>query len=200
MASRTDGYEMKKLLIVGAGGHGKAVAEAALAAGTFELVGFVDDAAPQLTSVWDWPVLGATASLAEYRTQADAAIVAIGNNRLRQSLLERLLELGFELPAVVHPRAIVSPTAAIGPGSAIMAGAIVGTEAKLGTGSIVNSGAVVDHHCTVEDFGHLGVNACMAGGSVLGRAAWMQAGSALGYGVKVQDGAVLPPGTALQAS
>jgi sugar O-acyltransferase (sialic acid O-acetyltransferase NeuD family) len=191
---------MKKLLIVGAGGHGKSLAEAALASGNFELVGFVDDAAPQLTSVWDWPVLGATASLAEYRTRADAAIVAIGNNRLRQSLLERLRELGFELPAVVHPRAIVSPTAAIGPGSAIMAGAIVGTEARLGTGSIVNSGAVVDHHCTVEDFGHLGVNACMAGGSVLGRAAWMQAGSALGYGVKVQDGVVLPPGTALQAS
>lgn len=81
-----------------------------------------------------------------------------------------------------------------------MAGSIIGTEAKLGAGSIVNSGAVVDHHCTVEDFGHLGVNTSMAGGSILGRAAWMQAGSALGYGVRVQDGVVLAPGTALQVS
>ncbi|SDI11692.1 sugar O-acyltransferase, sialic acid O-acetyltransferase NeuD family [Paraburkholderia phenazinium] len=200
MASRIDGCKMKKLLIVGAGGHGKSVAEAALACGSFELVGFVDDAAPELTSVWDWPVLGTTASLAEYRSRADAAIVAIGNNGLREALFDRLGALGFELPAVVHPTAIVSPRTIIGPGSAIMAGSIIGTEAKLGAGSIVNSGAVVDHHCTVEDFGHLGVNTSMAGGSILGRAAWMQAGSALGYGVRVQDGVVLAPGTALQVS
>ncbi|TXC88850.1 acetyltransferase [Paraburkholderia azotifigens] len=191
---------MKRLLIVGAGGHGKSVAEAVLACGTFELIGFVDDAAPELTSVWGRPILGTTASLAEGRSQAEAAIVAIGNNSLREVLFDRLGELGFELPAIVHPRAIVSPTAVVGPGSAIMAGSIIGTEAKLGAGSIVNCGGVVDHHCTVEDFGHLGVNASMAGGSILGRGAWMQAGSALGYGVRVQDGVVLAPGTALQVS
>ena len=79
---------------------------------------------------------------------------------------------------------------------AVMAGAIVGTEALLGEGVIVNCGATVDHHCTVEDFGHLGVNACMAGGSTLGRGEWLQAGSALGYGVKVPPAAVLKPGEA----
>ena len=78
-----------------------------------------------------------------------------------------------------------------------MAGAIVGTEARLGSGVIVNCGAVVDHHAQVHDYGHLGVNACMAGGAVLGRSAWMQAGSALGYGVKVADGDVLQPGVAM---
>ena len=78
-----------------------------------------------------------------------------------------------------------------------MAGATVGTEAQLGKGVIVNSGAVVDHHCRVDDFGHLGVHAAMAGGSVLGRGAWMQAGSALGYGVNIGAGVVLAPGEAI---
>ena len=49
-----------------------------------------------------------------------------------------------------------------------MAGAIVGTEARLGVSSIVNCVSVVDHHATVEDFGHLGVNASMAGGLLVG--------------------------------
>ncbi len=74
-----------------------------------------------------------------------------------------------------------------------MGGAMVGTEARLGVGAIVNCGAVVDHHATDEDFGHLGVNACMAGGTMLGRSAWMQAGAALGYGVTVPSDEVLPP-------
>ena len=75
-----------------------------------------------------------------------------------------------------------------------MAGAIVGTETRLGLGVIINCGAVIDHHAHIEDFGHLGVNASMAGGTVLGFGAWMQAGSSLGYGVKILPGAVISPG------
>ena len=188
---------MKRLLIVGAGGHGRSVAETVLAAGVFQLAGFLDDAAPELNRVWDWPVFGSTAELANCRQRADAAIVAIGNNCLREELHQRLYAAGFELATVVHPKAIVSPRACVGPGSAIMAGAIVGTQAQLGAGVIVNCGAVVDHDCRVEDFGHLGVNAAMAGGSVLGRGAWMQAGSVLGSGAIVGAGVVLAPGEAV---
>ena len=188
---------MRRLLIVGAGGHGRSVAEAVLAAGEFELAGFVDGAAPGLTSVWNFAVLGTTADLGRYRGQADHAIVAIGNNAVRENLCISLLAAGFELPTIVHPRAIVSPRAVIGQGCTIMAGAVVGTEAKLGCGVIVNCGAVVDHNAQVHDYAHLGANAAIAGGSELGRGAWMQAGSVLGYNVKVAPGVVLGPGAAL---
>jgi len=181
----------KRLLIVGAGGHGRSVAEAVLAANQFELAGFADDAAHASTQIWGIPVLGTTADLRSYRNYADAAIVAIGNNALREALSEKLRVAGFELVTVIHPRAIVSPTAIIGVGSAIMAGAIVGTEANLGRGVIVNCSAIVDHHAQVEDFGHLGVNACMAGGARLGKAAWLQAGVSLGYGANIPPGTVL---------
>ncbi len=59
---------------------------------------------------------------------------------------------------------------------------------------IVNCAAVVDHDCCVGDSGHLGVNAAMAGGSVLGALAWMQAGAALRHGVEIADGRILRPG------
>ncbi len=188
---------MRRLLIVGSGGHGCSVAECALASGGYALVGFLDDAFPAVSRVQGLPVLAATGDVAAWRPLADCAIVAIGNNGARDALCARLVAAGFELVVVVHPRAIVSPSAVVGPGSAIMAGAIVGTAAQIGQGAIVNSGAVVDHHAQVGDYGHLGVNASMAGGTVLGRGAWMQAGAVLGYGVKVADGTVLPPGAAL---
>ena len=175
------------------------MAEAVLAGGVFQLMGFVDDAAAQTRQVWQWPVWGSTAELVHCREHAEAAIVAIGNNALREELQGRLCAAGFEIATVVHPQAMVSPRASLGMGCAVMAGAIVGTEARLGQGVIVNSGAVVDHHCQVDSFGHLGVRAAMAGGSVLGRGAWMQAGAVLGYGVKVAPGVVLEPGTALSA-
>ncbi len=186
-----------RLLVVGAGGHGRSVAEAAELSGQFQVVGFLDDSLPVGETVLGLPVLGPVASMAQHRAAANQAIVAIGDNAVREKLMQQLAAAGFEWATVVHPRAIVSPSAVLGAGSAVMAGAIVGTEARLGVGAIVNCGAVVDHHATVEDFGHLGVNASMAGGTVLGRGAWMQAGAALGYGMKVPAGVTLAPGEAV---
>lgn len=183
---------MSRLLIIGAGGHGRAIAEAARFGGEHELVGFLDDGVPG-AEVMGMRVHGPVSSLPLLVAMADLAIVAIGQNHVRESLQERVLEVGFRLATVVHPRAVVSPSAKIGVGSAIMAAAVVGTEAQLGLGVIINSGSVVDHHCVVEDFGHVGANASMAGGSVLGRRAWMQAGSALGYRVKIDADEVLGP-------
>jgi sugar O-acyltransferase (sialic acid O-acetyltransferase NeuD family) len=186
-----------RLLVVGAGGHGRAVAEAAELSGQFEVVGFLDDALPAGKSVLNVAVLVPMGSMGYHRAAADQTIVAIGNNAVREKLMHQLAAAGLALATVVHPRAIVSPSAVLGAGSSVMAGAIVGTEARLGVGSIVNCGAVVDHHAIVEDFGHLGVNASMAGATVLGRGGWMQAGTALGYAVKVPPGVTLAPGEAV---
>lgn len=188
---------MRKLLIIGAGGHGRSLAEAVLGSEEFLIACFLDDAFPQLKCVWNIPVLGKVDDFARWRGIADCAVVAIGNNAVRLGVARQLQGNGFELATVIHPSAIVSPTAMIGTGGAIMAGSIVGTEARLGEGVIVNCGAVVDHHCQIGNYGHLGVNAAMAGGAILGALAWMQAGSVLGYGVEIAEGRVLMPGEAV---
>lgn len=187
-----------RLIIVGAGGHGRSVAEAVTASsGAFEIVGFLDDVLPVAEAVWGIPVLGKVADWERLKGRADCWFVAIGNNAVRSATSHLIADAGLGLATVVHPRAIVSPRAIIGAGSAVMAGAVIGTEAVLGMGTIVNCGAVVDHHGRVGDFGHLGVGAVMAGGSVLGDGAWMQANSALGYGVVIEEGRVLAPGEAV---
>jgi sugar O-acyltransferase (sialic acid O-acetyltransferase NeuD family) len=191
------------LLIIGAGGHGRSVAEAAELSGAFEVVGFLDDALQVGENLRSGSVLGSIDSLnsldclKSYRAICDQAIVAVGNNSLREKLVHQLICAGFDLATVIHPRAFVSPSARVCVGSAVMTGAIVGTEACLGVGAIVNCGAVVDHHARVEDFGHLSVNASMAGGALLGRGAWMQAGATIGYNVEIPAGVILLPGEAV---
>lgn len=184
----------KKLLIFGAGGHGRSVAEAVLINSllNIEVLGFVDDSYPDCKRVWNLPVFGDTKDLSRYHgVGADNVIVAIGNNTVRAELQSRLVDSGFELETVIHPQAIVSPRAIIDVGCTIMAGAIVGTESRLGAGVIVNGGAVVDHHCHVGDFGHLGVGTAMAGGARLGVGAWLHAGNSLGYGEEIGDWVVV---------
>lgn len=184
------------LLVLGAGGHGRSVAEAASLSGQFEVVGFLDDGCVAGTTVLCWPVLGSVADLQLFASQANAVIVAVGNNAVRARLVQQVLALGLTLATVVHPFSAVSQSAVLAPGCAVMAGAVVGTEATLGLATIVNAGAVVDHHAVVEDFGHLGVGAVMAGGTRLACAAWLQAGCSVGYGVAIPAGHVAAPGTA----
>ena len=162
--------------ILGAGGYGRAVAEAAMTASEHTVVGFVDDRWPDLPPIWGVPVVGCLADLPVRRSRVDAAVPAIGERSARQRAFEHALAAGVELACIVHPRAIVSPTAALGRGLTVMAGAMIGTEARIDDGVIVNAGSVIDHHAHVGAFAHLGVGACTGGGSVVEAGAWLRAG------------------------
>ncbi|QIT55909.1 acetyltransferase [Aquisalimonas sp. 2447] len=186
-----------KLLIVGAGGFGRTVAETVLAQGHYELVGFLDDGKPAGETVFGVPVLGDTGELGRGTLPAASAVVAIGNNVVRARLCEALRARGARLINVIHERACVSPSALLGEGVVIMGGAVLGTEARLGHGVIVNSGATVDHHAVVDDFGHIGAGSALAGGARVGARAWLRAGCVLGYGSDVEADQILPPGTVL---
>lgn len=190
---------MRTLLILGAGGHGKAVAEAAVLSGEWQRVAFVDDRWPQLQALFGWPVAGDLSCLTALAAHSDAAIAAVGNNAMREQWLQAIRAAGLPLATVIHPRACVSASAQLGAGSVIMALAMVGVDARIGEGAIINAGATVDHDASLGDFAHLGVGVQIAGGVHVGARAWLQAGCCAGYRVVVADGVVHKPGAVLIA-
>ncbi|MBS7597203.1 acetyltransferase [Pseudomonas sp. RC2C2] len=189
----------KTLLIIGAGGHGKSVAEAALLSGHWQAVLFVDDRWPQAREAFGCQIVADVAGLANVAHLAQGAVVAVGSNTLRKTWFEALASAGLPQATVIHPQACVSASAQIGPGSVVMALAVVGVDVHVGAGAIINAGTVVDHDAVVEDFVHLGVGVSIAGGVRIESSAWLQAGCSAGYGVVVKRNTVFAPGTALTA-
>jgi UDP-N-acetylbacillosamine N-acetyltransferase len=153
------------VVVYGAGGHGRVVAEAAIQGG-FEVLGFLDDALDAGTAVGELSVLGSAGWLAG-RANVQVAL-GIGDNLVRQRVSAAFGHDGVELATVVHPRAVVSPRAALGEGSVVLALAVVNTGARVGRGAIVNSAAVVEHDVEVGDFAHVSPNATLGGGARLG--------------------------------
>ena len=186
------------IVVFGAGGHGKVVADAARSAG-FVLAAFVDDAPARAgTTIWGVPVVSWAAFQADRGRWEDAAfIVGIGDNGARQDVQGRVESAGREVVAVVHARATVAPTARIGPGTVVMAGAVVNPDAAVGRGCIVNTGAVVEHDCALGEFVHLSPNAALGGGVWIGDRAHLGLGAVVlpavrvGTDVKVGAGAVV---------
>jgi sugar O-acyltransferase (sialic acid O-acetyltransferase NeuD family) len=189
----------RTLLIIGAGGHGKAVAEAALLSGEWSRIAFADDRWPTLRETFGWPVVSDVAGFVALEIHVAGAIAAVGNNAVREQWGKVIRAAGLPLVTVVHPRAFVSPAACIGAGTAIMALAMVGVDATIGEGVIVNANATVDHDASLGDFAHLGVGVQLAGGVKIGTRAWLQAGCSAGYQVVVGDGVICAPGTVLRA-
>jgi sugar O-acyltransferase (sialic acid O-acetyltransferase NeuD family) len=186
------------LLVFGASGHGKVVADVARAAG-FEIVGFIDDdAAKQQASLWRLPVMAWSDWLAApARACQPGVALGIGDNAARERCRDRVLADGFEIVTVVHPSAVVARTARLDRGTVVMALAAVNPDAEVGEGAILNTGCVVEHDCRLGRFVHLSPNSALGGGVAIGDRTHLGLGSValplvtIGSDVKVGAGAVV---------
>lgn len=159
---------MGGLLIVGAGGHGKVIADSAFEMHRWERIAFVDDKFPELQEVLDWPVIGHIGDTCNFREAYPEAIVAVGDNRLRMKIIHRMIAEGFEMPVVIHPRAAVSRFAVLAMGTFVMNQAAVNANAIIGKGCIVNTGATIGHDCVLHEYVHVGPGASIGGETSIG--------------------------------
>lgn len=187
---------MRRLAILGASGHGRVIADAALAAG-WQAVVFYDDAWPAESANGPWEVVGRTPELLRDAAQFDRAVVGIGNNATRLARLRQLVAGNVVLATVVHPAAVVSPHAEVGEGSVIFAGAILNPFARLGRGCIINTGASVDHDCELADGVHVSPGACLGGGVRVGEASWIGIGASVKQDVVIGRSVVVGAGAAV---
>lgn len=187
---------MKRLAILGASGHGKVVADSAIATGWREVV-FFDDAWPTLENVGPWPVSGATADLLRDGRNFDGATVAIGNNSIRLEKMRQIAAAGIPLQTILHPACTVSPYAAVGAGSVVFAGAVVNAFARLGEGCIINTGATIDHDCVLADGVHASPGAHVGGQVIVGTATWIGIGACVRHNLSIGANVVIAAGAAV---
>ncbi len=169
---------MSRLAILGASGHGKVVADTAECCDWLH-VEFFDDAWPLSPRNGGWPVVGDTVALLDRLNEFDGVVVAIGNNRIRNTKLLELQAKGAQLVTLVHPAACVSRYSSIGVGSVVFAGAVVNADACIGMGSILNTGCSIDHDCVLGNAVHVSPGARLAGGVQVGEQSWVGIGASV---------------------
>lgn len=195
---------MKKLVILGASGHGRVVADIARLSGYTEIVFRDDD--PTIGACGKYPVVGSIGlanreeglTLPELTTSSDwSCFVAIGNPEVRQKLTERLLEAGVEPVTLIHPNAVVAEDVTIDCGTVVMAGAVINPGAVIGKGCIINTCASVDHDCTLSDYIHIAVGAHLAGTVSVGQRSWIGAGAVVSNNLSIGSDVMIGAGAAV---
>jgi sugar O-acyltransferase (sialic acid O-acetyltransferase NeuD family) len=185
---------MKILAILGASGHGRVIADAALSSGQWQQVCFYDDAYPTLQMNGNHAVIGDSAALLSCDLPV---IVAIGDNRRRLQKLQWLKQHGVIIASVVHHASVISSDARIGVGTVVMAGAVINTGSVIGEGCIINSRAVVEHDCVLADGVHISPGASLGGGCLLSTGVWIGIGASVKQMINFGEFSIAGAGSAV---
>ena len=175
---------MKDIVLIGGGGHCKAVIDVIEQEGRFNIIGIIDK--PELLgkNILGYPIIGSDNDLEYLSKIYKYALVTVGQIKspaLRIKLFDLALEAGFSLPSIISPRAYVSEYATIGKGVVIMHDALVNANAKIGNNCIINSKALIEHDCHISDHCHISTSVTINGGVTIG------AGCFIGSGVTTKE-------------
>jgi len=173
----------RKLLIIGAGGHGKVAADIASKMEKWDKISFLDDNST-LGSVMGYDILGPTSNVYTFIYDHDL-FVAIGDNKTRYHFFQKLESTNANLVTLIHPSAVIGEQVSIGVGTVIMPRVVINCCTKIGKGCILNTGSTVDHDNIIEDFVHISPGVHLAGGVRIGTGSWLGIGSTVSNNITI---------------
>ena len=179
---------MNRLIVIGASGHGKVVADIAVLNGYEDIV-FLDDD-ESLKECAGFPVIGKSTEAPD-----GEIFVAVGNPQTRKRLMERYKDR--TQPVLIHPNSAVAGDVKIGSGTVVMAGAVINPGTRIGKGCIVNTSSSIDHDCVVDDFCHISVGAHLCGTVTVGADTWIGAGATVSNNVNICGGCMIGAGAVI---
>ncbi len=183
---------MKKIIIIGASGHGKVVADIARLNGYDEIT-FLDDNTEK-TKCGKYDVAGTTDIIEQFDCDF---IVGIGDANARRKLMDRLEKSNKRTVTLIHPDAVIAEDVIIGNGSVVMAGAVINPGTRIGNGAIINTCSSVDHDCIIGNYVHVAVGAHICGSVVIGDNTWMGAGSLAINNIQICENCLIGAGAVI---
>ena len=187
---------MNSLVIIGASGHGKVIADIAEKIGYTNIV-FLDDN-ETIKNCGKYSVIGTSKDAMQY--SSFDFIVGIGNAKIRKIIQTALIEKEMHVVTLVHPKAVIASDVSLGTGSVVMAGAIINPGSMIGNGCIINTGATVDHDNIISDYAHVSVGSHLAGTVTIGSGAWIGAGAIVNNNVTICDNCMIGAGAVVTKS
>lgn len=186
-----------KTIIIGAGGHARVVYDILRHDQNVDVEAFVDNARRGSDEdIMGIQVTGDHSVLPELATDGvDSFVVAVGDNDIRRSHFEKLLDLGLAPINAVHPSAEITPTADLGTGTVVASSADISTNARIGDNVVLNTDALVEHETTVGDHAHVGPGSKVAGRVEIGDGAFVGIGSTVKEYVTIGERSVVGAGS-----
>ena len=155
---------MEKIIIIGAGGHGKVILDILLKQkqieNNFEIMGFLDDSRKE--KIMDYSVIGTLNDIQRYENDNNILFaLAFGDNKTREKIVKKNPKLKYKI--IIHPSSVIGKEVEIGEGTVIKANSVINIGTKIGRHCIINSLVSIEQDTIVEDFVHIYPNVSVYG-------------------------------------
>lgn len=188
---------MRKIVLIGAGGHCKVIIDIIKNTNEYEIVGITDEN-EKLDNILDIPIIGNDSVLEQiFNSGVHYAFICIGalnNINLRNLIHKKLKLIGFKLPILIHKNSVVSKFTHIQDGTCVMPGAIINAGSHIGKNCIINTGSVIEHDCKIGDNVHISPNVSIAGGVNVGYNTHIGIGSSIIQGISLGNNVTIGAG------
>ena len=163
----------ENVIIIGAGGHGRVVADIIKKSGDC-VFGFLD------SDLSKQDVIGRVEDCVKYFDKK--FVIAIGNNAIRKKISQ---EYNLEYYTAVHPSAVIGENVEIGEGTVVMANAVINPNTYIGKHCIMNTSSVTEHDNVISDYVHISPGAILCGTVKIGECTHIGAGTAVKNNVSI---------------
>ncbi len=187
---------MKKLILIGGGGHCKSCIDVIEQEGVFEIAGILDVREHLGKKILDYKIIGTDEDIEQYARKGYVFLIAVGQIKsadIRQKLFSKLNQCHAKMATVISPRSYVSKHASVGDGTIVMHDALVNASATVGDNCIINTKALIEHDSIIENFCHISTSAVINGGSVI------KAGTFIGSNAVGKEGLVVEKDSFIKA-
>lgn len=188
----------KRVVIVGAGGHGRVVLDVLLQARRYDVIGFLDNnPAIHGRRIDGLPVHGGMDAIERLSRELEVAgaIIAIGDNGVRRGFARQIENLGLELVSAIHPSATIARNATIGRNVVVAAGVVVCANCQVGDSVILNTGCIVDYQTMIGEGVHICPGVRIAGRVVIEPGAFIGIGATIVPNVTIACEAIVGAGS-----
>lgn len=187
---------MDRVIIIGAGGHCRAILSILRDTGLMESEGIYDIGTPRHNEkIMGVPVMGNILSFEKcLDIQNKSVILAIGDNKQRRYWFDKLNNLGCHFPNLIAKSAYVDPSSKLGVGNVICPLSFIGPESELENNIIVNTSAIVEHEVSVRSHSHLAPGSIVSGRSKIGLQVFVGANATIIKKAQVADESTIGAG------
>ena len=192
-------YNKRLVIILGAGGHAKVIANALIQSGR-NVMGLVAPDEEEGTVKFGIKVLGNDDSLDSYSNSEILLANGIGvlpGESLRWDLSHKMRAKGFEFVNVIHPSAIVASDVVFEEGVQVIAGAIIQPSVYIGRDTIINTASRVDHDCQIRENCHLSPGVTLSGGIKVGEGSHLGTGTIVIQNISIGSNCVIAAGSVI---
>lgn len=183
---------MKKIILIGAGGHCKSCIDVIENANKYKIVAIIDKK-KTIKKFLKYKVFDEDC-LDKLSFRGYSAIVTVGqikNYKVRERLFNRVKKLGFHLPYINSPSAYISKHSKIGEGTIVMHGAIINAGVFIGKNCIINTNSLIEHDVIIGDHSHISTGAIINGSVLIGKKVFVGSRSIIKNNITIGEKSII---------